>query len=646
MQTQLPEASSSQIKVLHVDDEDYQLETVKIFLGQLDPSLLIESVTSAEEALRSLDEKGYDCVVTDFKMPGMNGLDLSRKIREKSSIPIILYTGQGSEEVAEKAFVIGVDDYIRKEIEPSHYQLLSKRVRDVVEKRRMENLYLSVVEDTRDALSICVGTTLVYANQALADLVGVKSPQELIGKDAMTWVAPEMRLSARALSMKRQNNDIVTRFHEYDLLRDDGRRIRVETSASFIDFNGGKAILSFTRDITERKEMDEARRKSEEKFRSLVNLAPDGIVTLNMRGIITFVNPSFLKLTGYIESEIIGKSFLNVGTLRRTDLASNLKIFTNILRGQPIQPIEFQWLKKDGTSCWGEAHLSVIKIAGEKRELIGVVRDITERRRLVEELQSYSKELEALVQERTQKLLDSEKMIAAARVSSMVGHDLRGPLNTIKNAVYIMQTQPEKSVDMLGIINSAVDTSTHLLDELRGMTKETPFRFEDTDMANLIKSVIYETPLPPSIKIDADLNAKCVLKVDRIKMRRVIDNMLRNAVDAMPRGGELYISTRANGDDAFIQIRDTGVGISDAMMKNLFKPFITTKDSGTGLGLNFCKRAVEAHGGEITVKSRVGKGSVFTIHLKKSSAGGRGGNGLAVEEAQEAAPVNRGTDTP
>ncbi|MDP2901345.1 MAG: PAS domain S-box protein [Candidatus Bathyarchaeota archaeon] len=628
-----------------MDDEEYQLETVKTFMGQLDSSLQIEAVSTAQEALQRLDEKNFDCVVTDFKIPGISGLDLSRKIREKSSIPIILYTGQGSEEVAEKAFAIGIDDYIRKEIEPSHYQLLSKRIRDVVEKKRMENLYLSVVEDTRDALSISVGTTLVYANQALADLVGVKSPLELIGKDATQWIAPEMRLQAKVLSLKRAKNDIVSRSHEYDLLRGDGRRIRVETSASFIDFNGGKATLSFTRDITERKEMDEARRKSEEKFRSLVNLAPDGIITLNMRGVITFVNPSFLKLTGYSKEEIIGKSFLNVSTLRPTDMASNLKLFTNILRGQPMQPIEFQWVRKGGSTCWGEAHLSVIKISGEKRELIGVVRDITERRRLMEELQSYSKELEDLVQERTQMLLDSEKMIAAARVSSMVGHDLRGPLNTVKNAVYIMQTQPDKSAEMMRLINSAVDTSAHLLDELRGMTKETPFKFEDIDITNLIKSVIYETPLPPTVKVETDLKGKCVLKVDRIKMRRVLDNLLRNAVDAMPRGGELYLSTRMDGDDVFIQVRDTGVGIPESMMKNLFKPFVTTKDSGTGLGLNFCRRTVEAHGGEITVKSRVGKGSVFTIHLKKPVAESQASLRESTEEPLEAVPVSRDSDS-
>lgn len=644
MQTQLPGASS-QIKVLHVDDEEYQLETVKTFMRQLDSSLQIESVSTAQEALQRLDEKNFDCVVTDFKIPGISGLDLSRKIREKSSIPIILYTGQGSEEVAEKAFAIGIDDYIRKEIEPSHYQLLSKRIRDVVEKKRMENLYLSVVEDTRDALSISVGTTLVYANQALADLVGVKSPLELVGKDATQWIAPEMRLQAKVLSLKRGKNDIVSRSHEYDLLRGDGRRIRVETSVSFIDFNGSKATLSFTRDITERKEMDEARRKSEEKFRSLVNLAPDGIITLNMRGVITFVNPSFLKLTGYSKEEIIGKSFLNVSTMRPTDMASNLKLFTNILRGQPMQPIEFQWVRKGGSTCWGEAHLSVIKISGEKRELIGVVRDITERRRLMEELQSYSKELEDLVQERTQMLLDSEKMIAAARVSSMVGHDLRGPLNTVKNAVYIMQTQPDKSAEMMRLINSAVDTSTHLLDELRGMTKETPFKFEDIDMTNLIKSVIYETPLPPTVKVETDLKGKCVLKVDRIKMRRVLDNLLRNAVDAMPRGGELYLSTRMDSDDVFIQVRDTGVGIPESMMKNLFKPFVTTKDSGTGLGLNFCRRTVEAHGGEITVKSRVGKGSVFTIHLKKPVAESQASLRESTEEPLEAVPVSRDSDS-
>lgn len=115
-----------EIRVFHVDDDPNQFEFIKFFLNQVDAVLDVTCVGTPDEVFRELDTGNYDCLVTDFKMPLMDGIELSKKVREKYTIPIILYTGQGSEEVAEAAFTIGVDDYIRKEMDPSHYQVLAR----------------------------------------------------------------------------------------------------------------------------------------------------------------------------------------------------------------------------------------------------------------------------------------------------------------------------------------------------------------------------------------------------------------------------------------------------------------------------------------------------------------------------------------
>ena len=107
--------SIEEISVLHVDDDPNQFEFIKFFLNQVDKVLDVTCVGTPDEVFRELDTGNYDCLVTDFKMPLMNGIDLSKKVRENHTLPIILYTGQGSEEVAEAAFTIGVDDYIRKD---------------------------------------------------------------------------------------------------------------------------------------------------------------------------------------------------------------------------------------------------------------------------------------------------------------------------------------------------------------------------------------------------------------------------------------------------------------------------------------------------------------------------------------------------
>ena len=133
-----PDESESVIHILHIDDEEDNLLISKRYLNKADPSIILEQISQPENALKKLQEEQFDCVVTDYMMPGMDGIELASKIRESSDIPIILYTGRGSEEVAEKAFNIGVNDYIRKEMDPTHFTVLSKRIRVAVMKRRAE----------------------------------------------------------------------------------------------------------------------------------------------------------------------------------------------------------------------------------------------------------------------------------------------------------------------------------------------------------------------------------------------------------------------------------------------------------------------------------------------------------------------------
>ncbi|MCK4317648.1 response regulator, partial [Candidatus Bathyarchaeota archaeon] len=103
------------IKILHVDDEGSHLEFTKIFLEELDEGVVVDSATNPEEALKLQEKNSYDCIVSDYKMLSMDGIELAQRVRRSSNVPFILYTGQGSEEVAEQAFEAGIDDYLRKE---------------------------------------------------------------------------------------------------------------------------------------------------------------------------------------------------------------------------------------------------------------------------------------------------------------------------------------------------------------------------------------------------------------------------------------------------------------------------------------------------------------------------------------------------
>ena len=125
---------------------------LKLFIDRLDSSIEIVSCIDPQEAVKLVVDNGFDCVISDYVMSEMNGVELVKRVKELKDIPFILYTGQGSEEVAQLAFQAGVDDYIRKEIEPSHYEVLINRVRHAVAKHRAEEIYRVVFESNPDAI--------------------------------------------------------------------------------------------------------------------------------------------------------------------------------------------------------------------------------------------------------------------------------------------------------------------------------------------------------------------------------------------------------------------------------------------------------------------------------------------------------------
>lgn len=124
------------IRMLHVDDEADQRVYTRLFLERADPYLQIESTSSADKALRMLQNEDFDCVVSDYRMPGMDGIELARILRESSDIPFFILTAWGSEEVAEAAIAAGVNGYLRRRQDPSYYQVLAKQIRRAVKKTK------------------------------------------------------------------------------------------------------------------------------------------------------------------------------------------------------------------------------------------------------------------------------------------------------------------------------------------------------------------------------------------------------------------------------------------------------------------------------------------------------------------------------
>jgi PAS domain S-box-containing protein len=236
------------------------------------------------------------------------------------------------------------------------------------------------------------------------------------------------------------------------------------------------------------------------------------------------------------------------------------------------------------------------------------------------ELENYSKHLEALVEERTKKLRQVESLAAIGETAAMVGHDLRNPLQGITGAAYNirkhLQNAPDPSTkEMLAVIDNGIEYANGIINDLLEFSREMQLQPVPTTPKSMVKQTLTDVKIPNNITIEDTTADAPEILADEPKIKRVLTNLIENAIDAMPEGGRLSISSMNTQQEVSISVRDTGFGIPQDMMEKIWTPLYTTKAKGIGLGLPICRRIVEAHGGSISVESTVGKGTTFTLIL-------------------------------
>jgi signal transduction histidine kinase len=248
---------------------------------------------------------------------------------------------------------------------------------------------------------------------------------------------------------------------------------------------------------------------------------------------------------------------------------------------------------------------------------------------LEQSLRGYYEELEKEVDIRTkdleqvqEKLIRSERLAAVGELASGVGHELRNPLNVIRNCAYLLNMaltdkSDEEAANTLKVLDKQIDVANKIVTDLLDFTRIRPPSQVRADLNSLINESLSWTTIPEQVSVHVNLNGHSQqVKTDPEQMSRVFANIISNAVQAMNgKTGELNISTEA--DDSYISImfQDNGCGIPEENMEKIFEPLFTTKPKGIGLGLAISKRLVEENGGKIEVKSQIGQGTTFTVKL-------------------------------
>lgn len=253
--------------------------------------------------------------------------------------------------------------------------------------------------------------------------------------------------------------------------------------------------------------------------------------------------------------------------------------------------------------------------------------EFVHRQALQNSLQQHADNLSQLVEERTKELfeaqsrfLKSERLAAIGELAGMVGHDLRNPLSGIKNASYMLRKKQSNNLDtvgneMLSIIDRSVEHANRIVSDLLDYSRELHLELEEYSPKSLIDYLLLSTKVPNNVKILDRTHSFPPIWVDAGKNERVFVNLASNAIEAMPNGGVLEISSSQNDENIEFTFADTGEGITAEVLAKIFTPLFTTKAQGMGFGLAICKRITEAHGGKISVKSIINKGTIFTVSL-------------------------------
>ena len=626
---------------------------------------------TGRQGLNRLRQQLPDLILLDLHLPDISGLDLLRLIADQGyNVPVILMTAHGSEAIAVEAFRLGARNYLIKPFSDTEArvvidQALRERRLDREKEQLTRNLQRRVQELTvlssigksvsalleQEELLVRIVEAGVYITRAEEGFLLLRDPQadelyiraaknlgearaqrlrmpiddSLAGQVIRTGKPIRLDKSSQGAALKVKTGFLVRAILQVPLTVGNtviGVLVVDNQQSERVFSENDQYLLSALADYAaiaiENARLYQQIKRSEERYRDLFANAYDLIFTLDGQLRIRSINKIGSALTGYSEAELRGRPLRDICIAETWEQAEQQ--LADLLMGHGIQPFEMQLRRHDDEHMFLEVSARLVQDSSRNGEIHCIARDLTERRRLEEQL------------------IHAEKLSAIGQLVAGVAHELNNPLTSISGYTQLLlrDTQLHDDVrDDLQHINVQAERAARIVQNLLVFAREhKPERLLinlNEVLRNTLNLRAYQMRVD-NIQVVLDLDPDLPMTVaDPFQLQQVILNLINNAHQAITeRGGSgtitlhTGVSTReatdgigATSSRLLLSIADDGVGISARELNRIFDPFYTTKPvgQGTGLGLSICYGIVQEHGGRIWAESEAGAGTTVSVEL-------------------------------